>query len=246
MTALDEGRGGADVLPVTTVSPEARAHFERGRTAAHHYQFAQARDHLDAALAADPDFVAALLHRGGSDDEPDVTRAYIDRADGLRDRVTEGERALIDAFRAFLVDRDYERAVAILSVLADAHPDDPYLAAYLGFRYIGNLGRPEEGAAQFRRAVERDPSFVQAYGWLGFIALKRDDLATAEDMFVRYLEHAPDQPRPHHAMATLHLRQGRNEEAAQGFERALQIEPRFTESSEALARLRSADAHAPD
>jgi tetratricopeptide (TPR) repeat protein len=227
------------MVPITTTSEEARAHFVLGRTAAHHYQFAQARDHLDAALRADPDCVMALLHRGGSEDEPSRVRAYLDRADALRDHVSEPERVMLDAFRAFLLRRDHERAIELLSPLADAHSDDPYLAAYLGFRYL-NLRRRSEAAAQFRRALDRDPEFVQAYQWLGAIALAQDDLEAAEAMFVRYLEGAPDQPRPHDSMGRIELRRARYEQAAQHFERALELEPRFVESLEHLARARLA------
>jgi tetratricopeptide (TPR) repeat protein len=233
----DDARGW---LPVTTASEAARARFERGRAAAHHYQFEQAVEHLEAALAEDPAFVLALLHRGGSAGDADECRTFLDAADAHRDHVSDGERRLIDAFRAFLLDGEYERAIEILHGLADTHTADPYLPSYLGFRYYRNLKRYEEASEQFRLALARDPGFVQAYNWLGYIAMDQADYATAEAMFERYLAEAPDEPRAHDSMGVFALRRGRPQEAIHHFERALARDARFEESQIKLGRARAA------
>jgi tetratricopeptide (TPR) repeat protein len=229
-------------LPVTTASEAARARFERGRSAAHHYQFEEAREHLDAALAADPTFVLALLHRGGSTDVPAELRDCIDRAEANREHASEDEGRMIDAFRAFLLDRDYQRAVAIFQDLSARYDADPYLPTYLGLRYYRNLKRYEDAATQFRNALARDPGFAQAYNWLGYVAMDQGDHARAASMFERYLALAPDQPRAHDSLGVLCLRSGRYEEAADHFEGALARDGRFDESREKLARAREARA----
>lgn len=226
----------AQMLPVTTTSAEAREHFLLGRDAAHHYQFAEAREHLEQAIAADPSFVLAHLHRGGSAAYLSELQDYLGRAEANRDRASAGEQQMIDAFRAFLLERDYDRAIEIFSGLSSEYPDDPYLPSYLGFRYYRNLKRYDEAAEQFRRALERDSSFVQAYNWLGYIAMDQGDHATAEENFQRYIQLAPDEPRPHNSLGVLRLRQGRFEEAARQFEQAFAVDPRFTESRDNLAR----------
>jgi tetratricopeptide (TPR) repeat protein len=240
MTHADESRW----LPVTTTSEGARARFEHGRAAAHHYQFEAAREHLDAALAEDPTFVLALLHRGGSADDAAQGRTFLDLAEANRDRASDDEGRMIDAFRAFLVDAEYERAIAILQELSASYTDDPYLPSYLGLRYYRNLQRYEDAADQFRHALARDPGFAQAYNWLGYIAMDQGDHATAEAMFERYRDLAPDEPRPYDSLGVLHLRAGRHEEAAQRFEQALACDARFDESREKLARARTAQAAA--
>jgi tetratricopeptide (TPR) repeat protein len=228
----------AQSLPITTTSERAREHFVRGRTAAHHYQFAEAREHLDQAIAADPSFVLAHLHRGGSAKYLSEVQDYLARAEANRSRASEGEQQMIDAFRAFLLERHYDHAIEIFSSLASEYPDDPYLPAYLGFRYYRNLRRYDEGAEQFRRALERDPNFVQAYNWLGYIAMDQGDYATADEHFQQYVRLAPDEPRPYNSLGLLHLRQGRYEEAARQFERAFLMDPRFSESRDNLVRTR--------
>lgn len=238
MTHADEGRW----LPVTTTSEVARARFEQGRSAAHHYQFEAAVEHLDAALAEDPTFVLALLHRGGSADVAAQGRAFLNLAEANRERASDDEGRLIDAFRAFLVDAEYERAIVILHELSAKYTADPYLPSYLGLRYYRNLQRYDDAADQFRQALARDPGFAQAYNWLGYIAMDQADHATAEAMFERYRDLAPDEPRPYDSLGVLYLRTGRHEAAAEQFEQALARDTRFEESREKLGRARAAQA----
>ena len=237
--AFDAGR-----VPVTTTSEQDRAHFERGRTAAHHDRFALARDELDAALAPDPAFAVALLHRGGSATRLAECRGFIEAAEANRSRASEAEGRMIDAFRAFLLDADHDLAVEILQTLSAAVPADPYLSSYLGLRYYRNLQRLDEAAAQFREALARDATFVQADHWLGRIALDRDDLVMAKAMFERYAALAPDEPRAHDSLGLLCLREGRHADAVRAFEQALARDPRFDESRVNLERARAARADA--
>jgi tetratricopeptide (TPR) repeat protein len=151
---------------------------------------------------------------------------------------------MIDAFRAFLLDGTYERAIAIFHELAAKYAADPYLPAYLGLRYYRNLKRYQDAVDQFRSALSRDSGFVQAYNWLGYIAMDQGDYATAEAMFERYLGLAPDEPRPHDSMGVLCLRSGRPGEAVHHFEQALARDARFTESRDKLAGARAALAEA--
>lgn len=232
--ALGGAPAQAQRMPITTTSDDARAHFVMGRDAAHHYQFAEAREHLDAAIAADPTFVLAHLHRGGSADFVSEIRDYLARAAAHRDRASPGEQQMIDAFTAFLLHDDYTRAIEIFSRLSAQFPDDPYLPSYLGLRYYRNLRRYDEAVAQFQRALERDSSFTQAYNWLGHIAMDQGQLERAEETFNRYVRLAPNQPRAYNSLGMFHLRQRRYEDAARMFEQASARDPRFTESRDNL------------
>jgi tetratricopeptide (TPR) repeat protein len=232
----------AQVLPVTTASEEARIHFEQGRHSAFHYDNVRAREHLDAAIAADPAFVLAYLHRGGMS-SPLERGPYFRSAQAHRGTVSAGEQLMIDAFHAFLWDGDIERAVGIFTGLAEEYSDDPYLPAYLGLRYYHNLQRHDEARAQFYRALERDSTFAQAHKWLGYVALDQEDYEAAEAHFRRYVELAPAQGRPYEALGRFYLRTGRLEEAAAQFERSIEVDPRFTHGRESLMRLRIQQAN---
>jgi tetratricopeptide (TPR) repeat protein len=224
------------MLPVTTTSAEARQNFESGRHAAFYYQPSQAWMYLDAAIAADPGFVLAYLHRGGMSTTLDRKR-YFDLAQANRESVTEDEQKMVDAFFAFLWEDEAERAVVIFHDLADRYPDDPYLPSYLGLRYLWNLGRPDEAKEQFLRALERDATFGQAHHWLGYVAMQQGDYAGAEEAFRRCIELAPDQPRPYDSLGRLLLEVGRREEASEQFEQALSLDPDFLASRQNLVRL---------
>lgn len=225
----------AQVLPVTTSSEQAREHFEAGRIDAFYWQAAQAHEHLDAALAADSTFVLAYLHRAGT--SPRSQRApYFDRAEAHRDRVTRGEQRLIDAFRAFLMEDDNDRAIEILQGLSEEYPADPYLRGYLGMRYYNHFQDYDKAERQFGLALERDAGFTPAYQLLGWAAMGREDYDAAEGYFTENLRHAPDEPMPYHSLGELHVRQGRYVEAATQFERALEMDPSFERARTSHAR----------
>lgn len=233
----------AQVLPVTTTSKEGRAHFELGRLDAFHYQDVQALEHLDAAIELDSAFVLAYLHRGGMSESRQVARPYFEQAVAHREVVTPGEQRLIDAFLAFLQNGEPERAVEIFQELADDFPDDPYLPTYLGLRYLRNLGQYDKAIEQFERALSRDSGFVQAFNWMGYAALAKEDYAAAEEAFKRYKEGAPDEPRPYNSLGDLYLRRGQYEEAAHFFEQALKRYPGFRVSADKLVLVRIREAY---
>lgn len=227
---------GRRLLPVTTASEDARRQFEAGRHAAFHYQPTQAREYLDAAIAADPAFVLAYLHRGGMS-LPSERGAYFHLARANRDRVTEDEGRMVDAFHAFLWDGKTEDAVVIFSDLADRYDDDPYLPTYLGLRYLRNLGDLDRAKEQFERAARRDPSFSQAHHWLGQVALEQGEYEAAAEALMRYARMAPDQPRPYDSLGIFYLRQGQLDEAEEQFEAALERDRGFANSRENLSRV---------
>ena len=230
----------AQQLPVTTTSKEARAHFELGRLDAFHYQGEQARKHLDMAIALDSTFVLAYLHRGGMSRTMTEAMSFFNRAATNRELVTQGEQHLIDAFFAFLVEGEPERAIDIFQSLSNQYPDDPYLPTYLGLRFYRNLELYDKAAEQFERALERDSVFVQAYNWLGYVKLAQQDYEGAEDAFKNYIQGASDEPRPYNSLGDLYLLTGQYEQAADQFEEALRRYPSFLIARDKLilARIR--------
>lgn len=224
------------LLPITTTSDEARRRFIAGRHHAFHYQASRAQGELDAALAADPHFVLAYLHRGGMS-SPEERGRFFEQARAHRERVTEDEGRMVDAFHAFLWEPRVEEAIAIFSELAERYPDDPYLPTYLGLRYLHNLGQPDAAKEQFERARRRDPDFSQAAFWLGQVALRQDDHDRARQELETYAELAPDQPRPHDCLGLLCLHQGLLDDAESHFRDALERDPTFVESRQNRVRV---------
>ena len=73
--------------------------------------------------------------------------------------------------------------------------------------------------------------------------MMQQDFDGAEQRFRQYLELAPDHPRAHNSMGVLMLKRGQEDEAAVWFERALEVEPRFTEAQEYLEQTRGGSEH---
>lgn len=214
------------MLPVSTSSEKAREQFEWGREAAFHWNVAQAHQHLDASLKEDPSFVLACLHRAGSS-RPNERGPYFARAEANRERVTQAEQRMVDAFRAFLIDDDFERAVVLLEGLAVEFPDDHHLRAYLGLRFYMNLNRYDEAVEQFQRVLHLNPRWPQAYNFLGHVALAKGDHAAADRAFRQYVELAPDQPQAYASLGDLHRSLGRHAEAAAWYQQVLERDADF-------------------
>lgn len=224
-------------IPVTSDSAEARAHLERGRLAAFHYRFDRARPHLDAAIAADPDLALAYIYRGGSAGPGGMEdrRRHFDRALALRGRVSPGERALIDAFRVFLLHHDDDHAIEIFRELTDAFPSDPYPPAHLGLRLHHVKERFDQAAEAFERVRDRDPAFAPAHVWLARALHRAGRTTEAEAAFAQSIRRFPHDVDCHIAIGEFYADQARLDEAGRHLQRAEQLEPSSEEAREALA-----------
>jgi Tfp pilus assembly protein PilF/ketosteroid isomerase-like protein len=221
----------AQMVPVTTTSDAARVQFERGRARLSHANFAQARVHFDAALAADPSFGLAHLYRAvaGADGREDHAR----QAGSAR--VSDGERQLIDAYAAHL-GGDHDAELALLDAVAERFPNDPNVPFWMGAEYY-TLERYDEAADAFERASAADPAFAGAYNLLGYTAMEQGDDAAAERAFREYIRLAPDEANPYDSFGEFHMLRGRYDEAEALFEQALTRDPGFTVSRDNLVRI---------
>lgn len=225
LLARTSGRDGW--LPIATTSEEALEHFERGRTAAFHYSFERAIKHLDQAIEADPNFPLVYIYRGGStpNAKRQTRKGYFEQAFALQDRASEGERRMIEAFSAFLLDGDHEKAAQIFRELTSEFPGDPYLPAHLALRYMNALDRYDEAVENFKLALQRDPEFVPGHNWLGYALLEADRPDEADQVFQDSLERHADDPFTHNFVGEVFLAIDRNDEAELLFKRALELDP---------------------
>ena len=222
----------AQTVPVTTTSDDARAHFEEGRARMAHADFAGAREHLDAALAADPSFGLAHMYRAIASPS-DLEAEHMRRASAAD--VSEGEGQMIASYAAHLED-DHEREVALLRAVAEQFPDDPHPPFNLGFELYG-LDRHDEAITVFRQSIARDAAFAGAHNGLGYAAMEAGDDATAERAFRDYIRLAPDEANPYDSYGEFLMIRGRYDEAEAQFEQALARNPDFAASANNLARV---------
>ncbi len=220
---------------VTTVSPAARAELEAALDASMKFYHEEARQHLERALALDPDFVLAkllLVERLHGDSER-RQRLVADVAAADLDRLSERERFMVRRALALYGKRS-EEAEQILEDYLARHPNDPFA---LEMKAMRAFSRGETAAAEqaYRRLIEVGPNWVIAYNQLGYLAMRQGRFAEAEEHLVSYRFIAPDQANPHDSLGELYTLVGRYDEAVASLEQAIRTKPDFWYGYEHLA-----------
>jgi eukaryotic-like serine/threonine-protein kinase len=128
------------------------------------------------AIAIDPDFamahgaLAAVYHNTGN---AELAREQTMRAYNLRDRVTGTERAAIEA-RYYLYNTEkIDKAALTYAALVEDYPNSANSLNHLGTADM-QLGRNEQAAADFRKALHIDPTRGTTYDNLALVLLRLD------------------------------------------------------------------------
>jgi len=114
-------------------------------------------------------------------------------------------------------------AVALLQPLATSRNPDVLNA--LGVS-LADQGKQDEALRTFERALTFDPNSAPALQNIGIVALKRDDVATAESYLNRALALNPKLPLALNAMGVIHARQNDFAAAVDYWGRAVDNDPR--------------------
>jgi tetratricopeptide (TPR) repeat protein len=137
-----------------------------------------------------------------------------------------------------------EHPLALLAFerLAAREPDDLLGGVGLGNSLLA-LGRLDEAEAAFDAVLARDPQNRFALAERAMVYFVRGDDERAEIGFVAAMQHAPDNYTcPYEGLGLLYLRDGRRGEAAELFERAIEINPAIEyRKYDELARIRLAE-----
>lgn len=214
-------------LPITTPSPAARALYEKALDCVDNLENDAARPLLDEAIQADPEFAMAYALRASTGGGYKVTRQNLARAVSLADKVSPGERHLILAMQA-VADGSLPKMKEHVAELLKLHSGDKHV-----LYTVGNMMRsvdPDEALALYTRATTIDPSFAAPYNQIGYLHLRKDDFARAEQAMKQYIATRPDSPNPYDSYAELLLRMGRYDESIAQYERALTKAPAFAAS----------------
>jgi tetratricopeptide (TPR) repeat protein len=102
---------------------------------------------------------------------------------------------------------------------------------------LRKLERHEQAVAAYREAVRLQPEFPSARNNLGNSLVAVGDWAGAEEQFLIAVRQDPAYADAHCNLGLVRLRQGRADEAAACFRRALQLEPGHPRATALLARL---------
>lgn len=133
--------------------------------------------------------------------------------------------------------REYSQALVYYRAIWDANIE----ASRIGPRYAETLMRSDkiDDAKAVLAKVKADSGETAAIVTLeGLIAWSQNDLAAAERNLRKAVNMAPDQPMLHYQAGEFLINQpGRQSEAAAEFQRALALDPRYTNARMALVQL---------
>jgi TolB-like protein len=149
------------VRDVTSRSLDAFRHYVRGRSLLMSSQWVEARGELEAAIAADSNFVMAYVDLTGAcfnlEDYPCIGAAYA-HALRLRPRAAPREQLTIDLIGAIVNDQN-EQQVRIASELLQTDPEGAF------WRYA--LGRGYYFSGRYREAVDAwQPLLERRWKWV--------------------------------------------------------------------------------
>jgi len=139
----------------------------------------------------------------------------------------------------------FESAAARLEHLIPMDSENPAIFYNLGVVYMF-LKREGEALAYFRKSVELNPDYVQAWYNMGQIALlSRKDFSQALHCFGQAASIRPDYIGAHHQRGVAYELLGDKERAVECWERTLELDPENVQARENLERVRKALADQP-
>ena len=215
-------------VPITASSDEARALYLRARDLGEKLRVTDAHQMYEQAIAKDPSFALAYV---GLANTSGTTKEFIDatkRAASLADKVSEGERLIVNALDAGLKG-DPVQVMARYTSLVRLFPEDERAHTLLGVAYFGRQ-EYEQAVNEFVKAISINAAFSPPYNQLGYAYRFLEKYDDAEKAFKKYIELIPDDPNPYDSYAELLMKTGRFEESIASYEKALSIDPHFLNS----------------
>jgi Flp pilus assembly protein TadD len=110
------------------------------------------------------------------------------------------------------------------SAVAQSRPREAVNRNNFGSELV-KQGRLAEALAEFRRAVEVDPSFAAAQANLAFTLTRLERLEEAVSEYEKAIALDPQNPTLHNNLGVIRNKQGRYEDAIAAFEEALRVAP---------------------
>ncbi|HET6616895.1 MAG TPA: tetratricopeptide repeat protein, partial [Gemmatimonadota bacterium] len=227
----DEGSTAvaANEIPITTSSEEARELFLEGRAMSENLRALDARPILQQAVEKDPKFAYAYLLLANTAPSPEEFFSNLELAVANMANASEGERILIQVAQAG-VDGDGDRQLALLRELVEKYPDDVRAHNALAGQLAFARQEWDAGIAEYRKAVEIDPTFSQAWNNMGYAARAAGRFDEAEQAFRKYIEVLPSEPNPYDSYAEFLMKMGRFDESIVQYRKALEADSTFNAS----------------
>lgn len=189
----------------------------------------EAKKHLGKLIAAHPGDTEAIMALGnilrGRKQFPECATAY---SEGIA-TIAQPEKSnwLIFYFRGICYERakEWAKAEADLQKALELFPEQPHVLNYLGYSWIDQGQKLEEGMKMIRRAVEQRPDdgyIVDSLGWAYFRVGEFDD---AVKHLERAVELKPEDPTINDHLGDAYWKVGRTLEARFQWSHARDLKP---------------------
>lgn len=184
-------------------------------------EFAMARYRLAHTLAALGETDAALVQ---------VRAARRDAA-----RLPARERAYIAAGESYFL-RQSAEAERQYRALLETHPYESEARVLLVYVLIDQQ-HFEQALVEAETLAAQDPGDEVAWSLAGDLNLRIGRYDAADEAIAKFVAIAPDNPNAHFQLADARFFRGQFDTAAQGFEKALQLDPNFADATMRLAQI---------
>ena len=233
--ASQQPNATSTTISVTSKSPEAVAHFQKGEPLLDNLRTTEAAEEFSQALKLDPDFALARAYHGLATPGPDGLKEIESAREAARS-LPEAERLLIEGIAA---DRrgDFAESRAAYARVTELMPGDWHGHFVLGQRLLGDR-KYAEAVQALKKATALNPNAGGAQNMLGYAALRQRDTEGAIAAFNEYARILPQEPNPQDSLGEALLAAGRFKESEAAFQKALELSPQFWNAHEGIAYAR--------
>ena len=220
------------LVPITTKSPEALAHYQKGEALFENARAAEGVEEFKQALQADPGFVSAKALHGFGTPGPEGLQE-LEAAAAAAGSLPEAERLVIEGL---LAERrgELDKAASAFTRVTELAPGD-----YLGFLLLGQQRMTEQKYVEAQQALKQatalNPTNGGAQNQLGYASLQQGDTAAAIAAFEQYTRVSPQEPNAQDSLGEALLAAGRFKEAEAAFSKALELAPQFWSAHQGIA-----------
>lgn len=215
-------------IPITSKSKEAIKLYEKGFYLEDRLEKNEAEIAYKKAIKLDTEFALAYFQLAMLRDNYDARSKYLTEAMKHTDKVSDGEKLLIEAKNAFYVTKIPLEEYVAFEKLVELYPSDAVANYHFGYVNHHHAGDDVKKAIQYlENAIKINPSFILPYNDLAYAYMEATDFKNAERIVQRYIKLLPKSANPYDTYAEMLMRDSQFEKSIEMYEKVLSIDPKF-------------------
>ena len=223
-----------EVGKITTSSTEAYNYYREGRILFLRGDSKQSIPLMERAIVIDPDFAMAYRSIGvayNNSGEKDKAEEFLQKALEKIDRLSYKERLIIQADIYKLIEKDWEKAIALYKKLLKDYPEDPFINYALGLIYMDTFDDWEKALPFLEASRASRNEFISAYAVLGDAYESNGLYEKAQEVYEDYRDNFSDNATIHTYLANNYVYQEKYELALEEAEKAIALNPQSYNAS---------------